>query len=190
MMGGRSGGVGSAKRAAISDAMADSMAEQLESRMTARERDALVGYGGSLFVAINQMHRNGHKDRQMREFLKRKSAHIDKLLAKAPRLPATTLFREFDSASLVSRLAVGNPKGFSFTEKGFASTSRTAGRVQNAGNSAVVMQIRVKAGTKGISMQKAGVRGEQEIVLSRGTRFRIRSAKQVAGKWHVVADAD
>jgi len=85
-----------------------------------------------------------------------------------------------------------NMAGKIFTDKGYVSTSlnKEIAKEFSRGKGSTVMEIVMPKGAKGLPMEVIGkgIRNEAEILLPRGSQFKIVSDKLVAGKRYLTAE--
>jgi hypothetical protein len=157
---------------------------------TAAARAALADWSGTDYRALQRMARTGTVDptgENTAADLEKRLAAIDKVVASGRIPKATTLYRGLRLKG--ADLTVGR----TFSDDGFSSTTTSArigrdfarSRVGDP-SSGVFMSIRVPRGASGASVRK---QGEREVVLPRGSTFRVRSVKVNAdGSRDVVVD--
>jgi hypothetical protein len=160
---------------------------------TPREVKALQGYQQSEFLAMNGQLRGldlseftDHTLTQTREEIKA----LDDAFVKATPLPENvTVYRGVANATMLGDFSQGQV----LTDPGFLSTSldkRVAGGFsdQETGKGAV-LEIRLPAGTKAIPLSGATSGDAQsELLLNRGSRFRVISKTWFGHGWRVVVE--
>jgi len=142
--------------------------------LTRGDRSAVNDYTNFGFKNVNELLRNGdiksfgNKEKAIQE-AKTLTQKLDKAFDRAPTLTGKTeVFRGVDKA------AVANWKvGQTVTDKGFVSTSTRQGSAFFQDKSAVI-KITIPKGTKAIQ-PRTGNRREKELILNRGTKFRVKS---------------
>lgn len=168
-----------------SESYAEAMHNDLHAKLTSAQQHALSLYGGNQFVSINRHLRYGTKNRTYKKYLKEEIAKMDVAFKKTGRLTHdTTLYRRFSSEELTNLVKSGKAKGAIFQDKAFVSTSRRPlpGNSQHSRPGDIELRIRAKAGTKGVAMQHYGVWAEREILLNRGSRFKIMKTSTENGR--------
>jgi ADP-ribosyltransferase exoenzyme len=115
---------------------------------------------------------------------------LDDAFAKATPLPENvTVYRGVSDVTMLGDFTQGEV----LTDPGFLSTSldkRVAGQFsdQEAGKG-VVLELRIPAGTKAIPLSgAAGGDAQSELLLNRGSRFRVISKTWFGHGWRVVAE--
>lgn len=145
--------------------------KSLKSPLSAQESTALSLYSTEDFGAINHGLRSG----EIGPFEQTIVDSMDSAFKKASLAEPATAYRGIDAG--VWARAFGNLKpGDTIEDKAFASTSTDAGAADRFGGH--VMEIRVPKGYPAISMgdlSKETRTEESELLLDRGTKFRIVS---------------
>lgn len=109
------------------------------------------------------------------------------VIANGPLPKTMQLYRLAANNELQAALDAGQGKGFTFTDKGFVSTSHTGFHEYFRKNSAIEFYINAPAGTRAIHSPKFNSY-EREIVLDRGTSFRVTDVKKYGNQWAVKVD--
>jgi hypothetical protein len=142
--------------------------------LTRGDRSAVNDYTNFGFKNTNELLRTGDvttmgkKDAAIRE-AKQLTEKLDKAFTRAPTLTGKTeVLRGVDSKAVA-----GWKVGQTVTDKGFVSTSTKAGSAFYQ-DKAVVIKINVPKGTKAIQ-PRTGNRREKELILNRGTKFKVKS---------------
>ena len=142
-------------------------------------KDALDSYAGGGFDWINKLHRNGADTVPAPglKIIQRRSDALDSMIESAPPLKHNIqVLRGVDYSDDVFG-PVGSMTGKVFSDKGFVSTT-TDDKVQkrfSMANNSAAMKIKVPAGTRAISLGFGGDKREREILLPRGSRFKVIS---------------
>lgn len=150
--------------------------------LTKKERDELRNYTETDFTSINRRLRTGGKLYQMsEEDFNEKVQQIDSALGKAE-IPEPVVSYRGVIGDFAKKLGESKP-GEVVTDLGYSSTSLREGKaVEFAGDNGIsltsntVMRISIPAGTKGAYLNAAKIStyvGENEILLARGTKFRV-----------------
>lgn len=111
-------------------------------------------------------------------------AALDSAVTASGPLEAMTVYRATRFAPLTKILESGNFVGQTFSDKGFISTSKGGFLPYFQSMSTVDIRIRVPGGSRGIKTGSLN-RGEREIILDRGSSFKITGASKSGGKWSV-----
>ncbi|MBI5770869.1 MAG: minor capsid protein [Verrucomicrobia bacterium] len=143
--------------------------------LPAAQRAAVAGYQGEDFTAINRTLRAGATGNPE---MAAQVASIDAALAASPAPRALTVWRGVDTG-LAEKLAVGAIH----QEPGFTSTSLAPRPAREFALDAL-FQIAVPRGAPALYLSGR----EVEILLSRGSRFRILAKERRAGRWHIAAE--
>lgn len=144
--------------------------------------EALNMYTHSGYDVVNRKLRFGSYADSAYEF-EWKDAEVNKLLTgldksfqNAPTVPSNLIAYRGVNSRLFDNLAVGD----SFTDKGFVSTSIDPAQTMSGWQ----MEIRIPAGTKGIYIEQvSNVASEMELLLNRGTRFRVLEIQRSVNKY-------
>ena len=163
---------------------------------TSPQLSAIQSYTGSGYVSINDVLRTS-KGAAMNPRI----ADLDAAFTSAPRVPEDivvtrqTTLEQFDGMTSLSR-----PKdliGQDFTEHGFLSTSVNRFGVDVSGMADVALTLTVPKGHKAIyvSGDERGANAissvggkEAELILARGTKFRVTKSELVGGRYIVEAE--
>jgi len=113
------------------------------------------------------------------------AAHLDAAMKKSPLPSDMELYRGIpgEVATKIAEQGVGAV----FQDKGFVSTSKSKAKAKGFGNSTVTIQT--KKGQLGLDMNQrigpTGLSSEQEILLPRGTKFRVTKVeKRTKGEYY------
>jgi hypothetical protein len=167
----------------LSDAAAAAMHAAFYPQLSPAEAAAFRGYGHNDYVKINRLLRTGRAKEDSwfsggayAEAITKTFIHpMDTAFTRASRIPhATILHRGFSSHELEQALKNPHAKGMVFSDKGFVSTSR---RWASAFSGRIHLRIHVPAGTKAVAMEHFGYGFEKEILLNRGSRFKVMGVK-------------
>lgn len=147
--------------------------------LTDEQIDVLAGYTDSLYSDVNSSLRAGETAAGS-EFAP-SIAVIDSALASSPGMPEDMiLYRGVDGVS--AKLFADAPSGTMFQDLGYMSTTRSrtmAGKFIEEDDQGMILRIFVPEGHGGIPVMKgfAAEEEEFEMILSRGTQFRIRGVQ-------------
>lgn len=140
--------------------------------LSTSERDAIEDYTGADYSQINGALRGGMNAEKGQGQIARQAREIDSAISKAPPLDAdTVLFRGMGKGAGVT-FKVGQE----FSDKGFVSTSmdRNVGDDFAVGDGAFI-RINAPKGTRGAYVDLLSPNDtEQEFLLPRGSRFKVR----------------
>lgn len=132
--------------------------------------DSLVGYTGRDYGPINKVLRG---QKSTTPVIDAKIAALDKNFNEAPLVPKNIEVYRSLRTTVVQDLKPGDV----FQDKGFISTTIGKGAVKPVDTESR-MTIRVPKGTKGIYVQEISeFPGEMEMLLNRGTKFKILEVK-------------
>jgi hypothetical protein len=138
--------------------------------LTPSEKMALRAYTGSSYASINSALRKGVQNPALKETI----TLMDSAFAKASTTEAMMVFRGMKPGILD-----GLAKGSTFVDKGFTSTSTNIKQAQGFSGGGTIMKINVPKGSRAISLRKnSKYAEEQEILVKRGGRYRIRGVEQ------------
>ena len=112
---------------------------------------------------------------------------LDKIMKSNVRLAAQSLYRATSVKSMLADLNSGKAIGKTYFDKGFVSTSHTRHVGAFLTDSPIAMRISVPKGSKGIALGHRNPQ-EREVILNRGSGFKVTSARKVDGQWHVKVD--
>lgn len=145
--------------------------------MSPREIDAMKAYSGSMYRDLNSRLRAGkNASREDAADLKQ----MDKVFERASTKEPITVFR-----GVGPEMAAKLKAGASFTDGGFSSgtASRDIAEAYSSfgGDGGALMEIRVPKGAKAVSLKETSAfggsssktRSEEEILLNRGSNFRV-----------------
>jgi hypothetical protein len=171
-------------------------------QLTPQEKSALQEYGDELYRQVNAKLR-GHKadlmseeDRYEDEDLDEIISSIDSAFKKSKTTKDLLVHRSVTSDDLPGVPGHHDMEGKSFVDKGFASTSFTQSKAKIAGledehlkhKTRVQLNIRLPKGSKAIHMEGITRHAEDEVLLPRGTRFKITRVVS-AGEYDPGSDA-
>lgn len=144
-------------------------------KTTELERDALANYTGAHYSAINSRLR---KDEPLGAERTKWVKNLDKTIDKNRVKENIVVHRGMELLGNSPLLAQLKP-GAVFKDKGYGSTTVSKA---NAFSGNVQLKIRVKAGSKAMSVAKySSYKGEQEVLIGRNASYRVISATQKPG---------
>lgn len=164
-------------------------------RYTSEQFDAIDDYTGSGYKPINKELRKS-KGAAMNSRI----ADLDAAFDAAPRVPEDIVVTRQTTLDQFDRIGPIDPKeliGEDFTEHALLSTSVNPSGVNVSGMADVSMTLTVPKGHKAIyvSGDEHGAHaisavggGESELILARGTKFRVTKSKLVGGRYIVEAE--
>ncbi len=154
----------------------------------------LRDYTGSGYSSMNGTLRSA----KGRRAVSAKVKLMDQAMDIAPRVPNTIrVTRNANLRQLGITTTKGDPRtlvGQEFIDHGFMSTSINR---RGSMSGEVRLDIRVPAGSRGVYVSGDGGQtgvissyggGESELILDRGSRLVVRTARKVGERWHVEAD--
>lgn len=170
--------------------------------MKPEEKTAVQSYSGAGFVAVNGWLRtkNLGKSGATAEQANQQVAHLDSVFAKAkPTTKSMNVYRGLDMGAALK-------PGSEFTDKAYVSTSSdpaVAGEFSYGTKSSLV-RVHVPAGSKAVSVANAmgedahsgedydplGESGEREVLLPRGSRFRVIGVGDMRAHGKAVVDVE
>jgi hypothetical protein len=157
--------------------------------LTGTEDRALYEYGNFSYANINAGLRSGGT---LSETIQKDVKAIDSALNKSKVPENVSAFRGLYHSEIANAFADGDSGrlvGMEFQDDGFISTSldaNTAYRHSRADPDSALARIYVPEGSRGAYVDPVTQRGEAELLLPRGTRFRVREAFVNAGGTPVV----
>lgn len=164
-----------------------------QNNLTLKEKEAIRRYTGPNFKSINNCHREpvGCTTKQ---FVLENTKELDTALSKVQMPSNTVSFRGMRS-NRFKELA----QGAEFEDLGYVSTTLSrkgadkfmagATSLNVTGKEMVLMKIRVPKGfPAGYVNEISASKNEFELILMRGTRFKIRSNKVISGVRHIEVD--
>jgi hypothetical protein len=169
-----------------------------ESNLTEEESGALGSYSESGYSTINKMLR-----KEVVENKNPSTLLIDSALEKSSLPENVVAFRGFSDPNLISNFE--NLKGKIYQDKAFVSTTldrvraenfaALTGKFEGSGKEGIVAEIRIPAGTKAgyldvIDKNRSplGQRGERELLLARGQKFKIIDAVKNPSHYKIVME--
>lgn len=145
-----------------------------------KQRDALKTYESAWFVVINGfLRRAGIVEDKEDERTQRDIERIDSAMDKSVLPQDVQTWRGLSSAAkLFGDRLEGNLEGFEWQELAYSSTSALEKvaddfMVPRPGQREVKMRVLVRGGTKGVVISLGGLGGQAEILLERGTHWRV-----------------
>lgn len=116
---------------------------------------------------------------------------IDRALAQTSTPEPIMVYRALDFPELNDVIARGEWEGYVFREPAYMSTAmHKAGAEAFLEDAPVIMRLHVPAGTPAayLDLDKIQVKGEYELLITRGTRYRITDVKSAGKKMEVEAE--
>lgn len=185
-MGGRGGGKGGGSATAAPAAGRDSSSLTKDSNFSRNQEksfDAYIANSDYINMRLRTGYKTGVKD--LDKAIAGDIRNFDAAMKAAPGLPRMTLYRGMFVAD-AEKFVNGGKIGSLIRDKGFVSTSHSNYLNAFKLDANVLLKIHVPKGSRGINF---GVRNprEREIVLDRGSAFRITKAVKIDGVWNVTA---
>lgn len=146
--------------------------------MTSEQREAISSYTGGGYSSINQALREGTS-------VPHSATQLDQVIAQSYAKEDMVVTRGFKYGGYLA-LTNGDPKiGGVIEDKGFVSTTRQHSTAQDfAGQYGYAMKIRVPKGSNIMPVNSiSSVKGEDEFILPRGSKFKI---SEISGRVMVV----
>jgi len=154
--------------------------------LTGKELQAVEFYKGSGYYAMNKYLRGSHDSASPSTYELGKASFqnygkaLDSAIEKGVLPESVTVYRGLHAPSFHSKTHL---KGAPYVERGYMSTSLASPQAEGfrSGEGQVMMEIHLKKGLHAVYPDLVDNMGEAEILLPRGARFRIRSARKE--KW-------
>jgi hypothetical protein len=154
------------------DSAFTSMYDEWAKALTDEERDAVRGYQQQTFDGINGTLRGHRTEDEKTPYFREQIKRLDSALDSGEVPYNVTTYRGMVNPNLM----VGDV----FADDGFSSTtlapSIAQARAQQLGNQGVVARIRVPQGTKGAYVETVTPIDQAELLLHRGTQYRVIGA--------------
>lgn len=158
-------------------------------RLSESEMDAVANYAGSGYLTINKGLRTGKLSKQDQKTVQ----ELDKALAKSKLASdetlyeKQTLFRAAEIPAVNEAIKNGKLNGLEFTDDGFVSTTTNKAVADNFNRSdnGRMFIINAPKGTNAapVSDLGLGLKGEDEILLARKTKFRVSGVEKRKEKY-------
>ncbi|TWU22448.1 ADP-ribosyltransferase exoenzyme [Novipirellula galeiformis] len=148
--------------------------------LTKQEADAVTAYSTRKFQEINGDLRSGKGTRNKATIQK-----LDSAIAKSKTTTDQQLFRAAKIPAIDEALKSGNIEGLEFSDHAYTSTSKDKSRADNfARDGARMFKVNVPKGSSAIDVgdHAGGLKGEQEVLLPRGSKFRVKGVQKVKEK--------
>lgn len=116
---------------------------------------------------------------------------LDAALAKSPLPEPLTVYRTFQHNDIAALIDVGRATGEIFDDPGFMSTALTdAGMARHIRSGNIVAEFRIPAGVQAAAFDLPGIqnKGEYELLISRGKKFKINKAWMDGDVYKIEAD--
>lgn len=165
-----------------------------DSRLTDKEREALTIYTTERFISINSGLRNGNLSAKDKAVVKDIDSALNKSITEGKNTlyEHQRLYRATDNPivniAVSQAIKDGKHIGFTFTEKGFTSTTLDKKVADNylRGNTPRMFVIHVKPGTKAGDISKySSYAKEKEVLIARDTKYKITGVEKVKEKYDV-----
>jgi len=138
------------------------------------EKDALFEYTTSKYQDINGGLRNPPPKKEVQDTIKKMDSAMEK-----SRISEAELWRGASIPEVNAAIKAGKGAGFTFTDKGFTSTSTDRSAANNFNREGGRM-YRIVGAKKGVNVSSNSNFGkENEIILPRGATYRIKSIDSV-----------
>ena len=138
------------------------------------EKDALFEYTTSKYLDINSGLRNPPPKKDVQDIIKKMDSAMEK-----SRINEQELWRGAAIPEVNAAIKAGKAAGFTFTEKGFSSTSTVRDTADNFNREGGRM-YRIVGAKKGVNVSSNSNFGkENEIILPRNATYRIKSVDKV-----------
>lgn len=162
--------------------------------LTPAQADAVRTYQGAAYDPINRYYR-GLSD-TLSDYYARLVPHLDAAIAGSRINRDITLYR---GMKMYGGLAGKIRPGQTIEDPAFFSAGRSArtAQVQAGLGEGIILKLRVPAGARGLNVKEAGrqvpeYRKEREVLLPRGTKYRVLSSRQttIHGKKRTIVEAE
>lgn len=170
----------------------DHYSSQWFSLLSQREKDALIDYSDTAFAWINSALRKSDGTTKLSPDVAEMVQLLDSAISKGCFKRACTVYRGVAEGELVERFGTLQP-GMEWVEKSYVSTTldrNIAHLFCDLSKRGVLMIIRLKAGQRCAYLERLTEhRGELEVLLPRGTKFRVRKRTLENGRRCLYVDA-
>lgn len=193
---GDSGGSSTPKQSSYDKPFSEAHSEKLSkgavSKLSTPQKKAIEGYSGADARIINDNLRGKESFRVLNDNDHKQIAVMDSAIASHELPEDTALYRGFTlSPRGISKVKVGQ----TITDKSFVSTSlnpdvaHSYSGAKKGVKGSVIMKVNAPKGTKGLPMSTLSEwPGEHEVLLPRGTTFKITSMRKEKGVTYVDAE--
>lgn len=148
--------------------------------ITKQEADAVTAYSTRKFQEINSDLRSGKTSKNSATI-----KQLDSAIRKSRTTEDQQLFRAAKIPAIEEAMKSGNIEGLEFSDEAYTSTSKAKDKANNfARDGARMFKVNVPKGSSALDVGEnaGGLKGEQEVLLPRGAKFRVKGVQKVKEK--------